>query len=247
MIADIEICCADPAAVVEQYEPYIMKLANRYTNELRRTGAVDFDDLVQVGRIATLDAQQKYNPDKGSFMNCLFYYVRCAMRRALGMDNQSDSPPVILLSLDEPLSDDSETTRGDILSDPDALPVDESIIEDETRTETARQIREAVERMQSEKQREIITRIWFDGQKREDAAAEMGIKPAALRNLDITARQKLKRDWRLKRFVRDEVPLFSVGIREFNTTWISATEKAVFWRESNIFSKQSPEEQNAPE
>ena len=83
MIADRDIPGAEPAAVIEQYEPYLQKLANRYAPVLSRTGAVGMDDLIQVGRIAITDAQQKYNPERGSFLNFLFYIVRRAMRQAL--------------------------------------------------------------------------------------------------------------------------------------------------------------------
>lgn len=248
MIADNEIRGADPAAVIEQYEPYIKKLANRYNQVLKKTGAVGFDDLIQVGRIATLDAQKKYNPDNGSFMNCLYYYARGAMRRALGFNDQTGAPPVSLVYLDEPLSDETETTRGDMIADPDALPMDEPIIEDETRREISEQVRAAVERMKSDKQREIITRVWFTGQKRETAAIEMGMKPAALRNLDKTARNTLRRDWRLKRFIMQEVPLFYVGVERYNTTWTSATEYAVLWRLQHLPQDEpQQEEENALE
>lgn len=230
MIADDEIRSADPAAVIEQYEPFLIKLANRYDDILSRTGAVGFDDLLQVGRIAVLDAQKTYYPDKGSFINWISYYIRKAMRSALDFDNQTGAAPVPLVYLDEPLSDDTETKRGDMVADPDALPIDEPIIEDETKREISKQVREAVERMKSDRQREVITRVWLNGQERTAAAADMGMKTTALQTLDKTARTTLRRDWRLKRFVSQEVPLIFVSLARFNTTWTSATEEAAFWR-----------------
>ena len=59
MIEDRDIPGADPAQVIEQYEPYLQKLANRYIPALAQTGAVGMDDLVQVGRIAVTEAQRK--------------------------------------------------------------------------------------------------------------------------------------------------------------------------------------------
>ena len=225
-IPDEAIPAADPEVVVLQYELYIKKIANRYNSELQKTGAIGFDDLVQVGRIAILDAQKNYNPENGSFINCLFNYARKAMRRALGFNNQTGEPPMTMTYLDEPLSDDSESTRGDMIPDPNVRPMDEPIIEVETRNETYEQVHAALERMKSEKQKEVLTRVYLDGQERTAAAAEMNINTKALYALDQAGRNALYRDDKLKRYAYT-VPFIHVGVSQFNTTWTSATEMAV--------------------
>lgn len=223
MIEDRDIPGADPAAVIEQYEPYLQKLANRYIPALSLTGAVDMDDLVQVGRIAAVEAQQKYRPEDGSFMNCLFYYVRKAMRCALGFNNQTGESPAALVYLDQPLSTETETTLGEILTDPGAVPLDEPIEEEETRRETSEQIRAALDRMKSDKQREVITRVYINGQDRAAAAADMNIRTTALYALDRTGRQTLRRDYRLRKYA-ETVPFVHVGLSQYNTTWTSVVE-----------------------
>ena len=229
MIADTEIRNADPAAVVEQYEPYLQKLANRYTPVLSRTGAVDMDDLIQVGRIAITDAQQKYNPDAGSFLNFLFYVARTAMRRTLGFNNQTGEPPAALVYLDEPLSDETDTTLGDTVADPDAVPMDEPIIEDENRRETSEQIRAALDRMKSDKQRAAVSLVWIEGKTRQAAADEMNMNQGAFYSLEKAGRSTLRRDFRLRKHA-EEMPFVHIGKARFNTTWTSATEYLAMWR-----------------
>lgn len=228
MIADRDIPGADPAAVIAQYEPYVQKLANRYIPVLSKTGAVDMDDLIQVGRIAISDAQHKYNPDAGSFLNFLYYVVRVAMRRELGFNNQTGAPPVALVYLDEPLSDNAETTLAEMIADPDAVPLDEPIIESESRNETSEAVRAALDRMRSEKQRAAINLVWMEGKTRQAAADEMEMKPGAFYALEKAGRSTLRRDHRLRKYA-ESVPFIHVGVNRFNSTWTSATEYAALW------------------
>lgn len=232
-ILDIDIPGADPAAVVAQYEPFIAKQASRYIPILDRSGAVGLEDLCQVGRIAVLKAQKRYDPAGGaSFLSFITLPIKGAMRRALGFDNRTGAAPEQMIYLDEPTTENgTEMTRIDSIPDPSVLPFDEPLIEDETRKETANQVRAAVARLKSEKQREVIQRIYFDGLERRTAAEEMGINHAALCALDRAARSKLKRDYQLKQYV---MPFYQVGINRFNTTWTSATEAAVLWKERLI-------------
>lgn len=232
MIMDSDIPGADPAAVIEQYEPYLKKLTNRYTTLLQRTGSLDNDDLLQAGRIAVMDAQKTYDPDGGmAFIGWLTFYVKKAMRQTLGINSNTGEAPARLVYLDEPLPgmEDKDTTRMDMLEDPAAVPLDESIIEDETRRETSEQVRAALDRLKSEKQREVITRIHLNGQDRSAAAADMNIGTNVLYKLDNDGRRMLRRDWRLKKYA-DSLLFVHVGVRRFNSTWTSATEYAALWR-----------------
>ncbi len=229
-IKDSDIPGADPAAVVEQYEPYIMKLAQRYKPILQQSGAVDIDDLCQVGRVAILQAQQKYNPDNGaSFITYAYSRILVAMRRALGFDNRTGAAPVALVYLDEPLPgvDDEELTRMDMLADPAAVPLDEPIIKEET----AAEVRAAVARLDNPRQQEIIKRVYKDGQKKTAAAADMDISYSYFAAQERKALSKLRRDEKLFRYV---VPSFSAGLNRFKRTFESAVEAAVIWRDEHL-------------
>ncbi|QTE68359.1 sigma-70 family RNA polymerase sigma factor [Clostridiales bacterium] len=234
MIADCNIPGADPTSVIEQYEPFLKTIAKKYTYVLNKSGAVGFDDLIQVGRIAIIDAQKRYEPDKGAFITFLAYRVRAAMQRTLGFNCKGEAPKQ-LVYLDAPISDESEDTLGDTVADLAAPTVDENITESETKREISEQVREALNRMKSEKQREVITRIYIDGQERTAAAADMGMKYSPLCALERAGKRSLHRDEQLKQFVIGEIPFFTVGVMQFNCTWTSATEKTVIWRDKHIF------------
>ncbi len=246
MIADHDIPGAEPAAVIEQYEPYLQKLANRYAPVLSRTGAVGMDDLIQVGRIAVMDAQQRYKPEEGSFLNFLFYAARSAMRRALGFNSQTGALPAALVYLDKPISDDESLTLADTITDPSAVPMDEPIIEEETSRETSEQVQAALERTKSDKQRTAVKLVWLDGKTRTDAAAEMEMNQGAFYSLEKSARSTLRRDYRLRQYVM-QCPSFHVGINRFNQTFTSAVEAAVIWRNEHIPDYMSRKDASAEE
>lgn len=244
MIADCNIPGADPTSVIEQYEPYLKSIAKKYTYVLNRSGAIGFDDLIQVGRIAIIDAQKRYEPDKSTFITFLSYYVRSAMRKTLGYNSRTGEAPEQLVYLDEPISDELDGTLGDTIADLTTPTIDEQITEPETKREISKHVREAVERMKSDKQREVITRVYFYGQERIAAAADMGMQYASFCALERAGRVSLYKDKQLKQFVISEIPFFTVGVRQFNSTWTSAVEKAVIWRDNYVFGNVDPEDDN---
>lgn len=226
MIADMDIRSADPAAVVEQFEPFIKKIAKKFIPLLERSGAVDLDDLIQVGRMAILQVQKRYDPTgDASFLTFIYKPVKWAIMCAAGINSNTGKAPEQLVYLDEPIPgyEDEELSRMDILTDPDAIPLDEPIIEDETHRETSEQVHAALARMKSEKQREVIERVYLNGQDRAAAAADMEIKPKALYALDKAGRSTLRRDYRLRQYAQ-EMPFIHVGVARFNSTWTSSTE-----------------------
>lgn len=232
-ILDSDIPGADPAAVVAQYEPLIKKVAARCISILNRSGAVDIDDLYQAGRLAILQALPQYNPAAGaSFLTFVYKPVQWAIWRAVGIDANTGKLPEVLVSLDEPITadDGSETARIDTIADPDILPFDEPIIEEETRQETAQEVRAAVDRLKNERQREIIQRVYFDNQERKAAADSMGLGYSYFTAEERNARRKLRMDSRLCDIA---MPYFSVSIGRFRQTFESAVEAAVIWRDEH--------------
>ena len=145
-------------------------------------------------------------------------------------------PEEALISLDEPLNEDSDETKLDFV--PDTTPTaEERIIAQDDRQEVADAVHAAVDRLKNEKQREVVRRVWIDGQDRETAAAEMGTTYKALCSVDVNARTKLRLDDQLRQFAILRYPFFRVGVRKFQNTFTSATERAVLWRE-RVFDEQ---------
>ena len=234
-ILDKDIPGADPAAVVAQYDAFIRKIARRYTPVLERTGAIDQDDLQQVGRCALLNAQSKYNPAEGkSFASYAFNWIRSAMRRALGFSS-TGAPPLALDYLDEPLTgeEDCDISRLDMIPDPSVLPFDEPLIEEENRQETALEVRAALGRLKSERQRDILNRIHFKGQERKAIAADLSITVSGVSLQEQAAYRKLRADSRLRTYA-EEIPFIHIGVNRFRSSWTSATEWAVLWRDEHL-------------
>lgn len=94
--------------------------ADRVSRALPSTAVCDFDDLYQSGYFAMLKAIEYFDPDgeykfTTYFTNCL----KNAMADASGFRTlkQKKDPTCFAKSLDAPISDDDETTLGDITAD----------------------------------------------------------------------------------------------------------------------------------
>ncbi len=236
-IPDIDIPGTDADTLIFCFSAWIQKIANRYINALERTGAgavIDTGDLFQVGSLALLRAQKGYDPAGGaSFLHYSQFYIRAAMIREITA-HKRPLPRGAFVSLDEPITADGDDSLSEIIPDKSIVPFDDAIITDETRNETITEVRAAVARLKSKTQREIIERVHFAGESKETAAAAMGIKRRTFSEYERHAREKLHRDFRLRQFVYETIPFFHVGASRFNSSWESAVEKAVLWRENKI-------------
>lgn len=232
-IPDEQITTASAEDVVNQYSAWVQKIVNRYSGLVNETGTYDVEDMYQAGIVGLLEAQNRYEPAGGcSFLTYSYNHIRNAILSLFGYDNpQRKRPPIPLTYLDKPLTDDDDTTLIDTIEDPDIIPFDEPIIDQETRQETAAAVRAAIDRLRNPKQREVISRCWLNGQKRAEAAAEMGIDARTLYFNDRSGRNNLRHDPRLRKYA---MPLFHVGAARFNTTWTSAVELAVIWRDEHL-------------
>lgn len=225
-IPDSQIHDADPEALIRAFTPWVKKIANRYNALLELTGAVDFDDLCQVGQLALLKAQEKYDPDAGSFLTFSKGYIRNAMRRELGISSDGKMPRP-LLRLDNPLDEESEDTLLDLQADKTIEPDDERIL----RLERYDELHKAIGRLKNPQHREIIQRVYFNEQERKEAAADMGMKAGAFYSANQTALAKLRRDFKLRMLC---MPRFRSSLSDFLITFTSSVEAEVLWKEKEI-------------
>ena len=228
-IPDEQIPTASPEAVVIQYSGLIKKIAGRYSAFVDRSGAFDTDDLLQAGRIAILEAQSKYDPGKGiSFVNFSINYLKKGMRRTIGINNEGQTEPVPI-PLDKPLSseDGSSEKIMDLIPDPKEN-TEGNYIEQETQEEIIREVREAVGRLQNEKQREAIRRVYLEEQERKTVAADLEIDSSKLNQVLTQGKYRMKLDMRLIHFAR---PLFTTSLSTFRRTWTSSVEAEILWKE----------------
>ena len=87
-------------------------VARRYAVAVERDPALSYEDLMQEGELALIEARKKYDPGRGmAFDSYAMFYVRKYMRRAIRRYNCE--------SLDEPYSRDGDETRLEMLPAPE--------------------------------------------------------------------------------------------------------------------------------
>lgn len=151
----------------------------------------------------------------------------------------------MLESLDEPLTEESDETRLDLLADETIPEADAGLLEEE-RKQT---VRDAVDRLNPD-QREVVRLRYFSGKTIKEAAAEMDITPVRAVTIWNNARQHLRRDRYLKALaeVNRRTPyLLGVGVTRFNSTFTSAVEELVLLRErllQKVLEGQEAQEEN---
>ena len=135
-------------------------------------------------------------------------------------------------SLDEPISTDDpdSETLLDTIPDPDAIDPPEYCAEEADRLEVIHEVRAAVSRLDNDKQREVVTRYYLNGESTASISLDMGIKRNGISGVRQQALRKLKHDYRLRRFA---VPHFRVGVSEFQTTFTSEPEAIILWKEAH--------------
>ena len=224
-IKDADIPGAAPEELIESFRPWIYKIAKRYNERLKSTGACDMEDLFQAGCIALLQAQKTYDPDAGaSFTTYSFYYLRSAIRRELGL--QKDNEPVTI-SLDSAAYNE----------DPDGLTLEETIPDtsSETPEEYAErmllydQLHKAVNGLKGANCSSVLDMVYLHDMPRKDAAEALGISYKALTQCESKGLRMLRQNMPLQRMY---APNFSTGLGKYRQTFTSAVEEQVLWREA---------------
>lgn len=228
-IPDKAIPETDSETLIFCFDRWVAKVANRYKNAIERTGAIiDIDDLIQVGRLALLRAQNKYDPAGGAgFLTFSFDYLRGAMRRELEK-NMRKLPLNAFVSLDERIKNDGPETYAEIIEDKTIESADERL----ERLDAAAEVRAAVDRLKQERQKEIIKKVYFEDKELKKVAAEMGLKEGYTYALHSDALSRLRKD---KPLVLLCAPHFSVSVSGFLSRWGSAVEAEVIWRDEHLY------------
>ena len=208
-----------------------VKLANywagRYSWALERRNDLDREDLQQAAFVGILRAEKDFKEEKNGLVTLAGYYARNEIRELLGI--RDGKIPPVLESLDEPLNDETEDTRLDLLADETIPEVDAGLLEEEKR----QTVRDAVDRLQ-EDQREVVRLRYFAGMTYQQTADEMNITRDRVATIFQNARRNLRRDRYLKALaeVNRRTPfLLGVGVTRFNSTFTSAVEELVLLRE----------------
>ena len=150
---------------------------------------IDLDDLAQGGYLALVDAVRGFDPQAGgTFLTVLSYHLRKVWRDMYGLRGKRDALNDCI-SLDEPLSDDGDTTRLDLLPDDRAeLAFEES--EDQIFREQLRAFLDKA--LDAAPHGDVIRRRYFQGQTGKAIAAELGVSVSRVGQYEQEARRYLR-------------------------------------------------------
>lgn len=180
-------------ALFLQYRRLLYRLAARYSE---CDSAIDKDDLVQEAFPALLRAAKTHDPSSDkSFLSWCSLYVRGAMLKSFPRRRivNEDGKKVYRLQpipvyLDEPLNEEGDKTRGELLADEKAVVSADRLIRQEIRAE----VRKAVDALPPINA-QIVRRHYLDGKPLSQTAEEMGIRKDEAQAADIKALQQLRR------------------------------------------------------
>lgn len=204
------------------HERWAKYWAGRYGWALENRNDIDREDLVQAALVGDLIAQRKYEPGKCAFTTFSAYYIRREIRNLIGI-KQGRLPPQIE-SLDEPISEDTEDTKLDMLEDKTLPDMADEVIDRERREG----VQAALGRLTDQQQREALRLCYLEGKGAKKTAEALGVSQAEVLRLFDKGKRALHKDRILQKLADVEMNYYiTVGVKTFKSTHISAVEAAV--------------------
>ncbi len=211
----------DNEALIELWESVrrlCFRIAGRYGTMLTRAG-LGTGDIEQELFLAYHAALTAFDPSgEYKFTTYLTRPVMNALRAALGIRSSRELPPVPL-SLNEPLGDEEECTRGDLLPDSratEAFEATENSVWNEQLRDALEQCLDSID----ERTAAIIRGRFLNGYTREALANQAGISPTRAQQLERKGMRQLRQGKNLSRLkaFRDEI----ISTRAYHGTGLSA-------------------------
>ena len=188
----------------EQNKGLLVMMAQRYANMCALDRAVSMEDLVQTGFIGLIKAAKSYDPGAGkSWAGWACWHIQMEFNSALGLRHgHITRAHTGAVTLDKPLSGDEGdgVTTGDMLADESLPDADAAILQDELQ----RDVRAAVSRLRSERQRRVVQLCKLEGLSYRQVAQRMGVSIDQAYQLFFRASGNLSRDPELRKRARLE-------------------------------------------
>lgn len=170
----------------EQCKGFIRKEACRWARAFEARPDIDADDLTQSGYFALLNAVQRFEPARGSFISVLAMTLKTAFADACGMCTQQQRQDPLTkspLRLDSPMPGaDDDITFGDTIPDPNNCYED---VEEKLYQEyVSKTCHKAVDSL-SNRQKEFIELHFFNNMTQKDIAAQQGISFQRVRQIIV--------------------------------------------------------------
>ncbi len=180
--------------VYEQNKGLLVMMAKRYARVCALDRAVSMEDLIQAGCIGLMKAADSFDPNAGkSWSGWACWHIQMEFNSALGLrQGHFTRPHTGAVALDGPLrtGDGEGVTAGDLLADETLPDADEAILRDEL----CRDVREAVARLKSEGQRQVVELCKLRGFSYRQAAERLGVSVGQAYQLFFRATNNLARD-----------------------------------------------------
>lgn len=211
---------------------FYLKANSLYTRLRERCDAsgVEFDDLLQTCYFALCDAVQAYKADgEYNVMSYIKFPLKNHFRSLLGIRTSKRDALNESNSLDEPIGDDGDTTRLEMLTDPNSGEPYEAVVDNVFQSELRDTLEKSISKL-SERRAAVVHSRYFEGKTFEEVAVEMNVSGQMIQHLERESFYKMRRDRDLQVF-HDEVlsrwAYKGTGFRAFKENGISSVERAV--------------------
>lgn len=180
---------------------------------------VTLEDLDQESYFAVKEAAEYHNPEKGTFLTALQYFVQHRIQKAtlqgrgryvVTEDGRrvrvSAEPLDSAQSLDEPVpwDDDGEATRADVTPDPAAAQAFEDAEQNNYRQELRAVLDKALSLL-PDRQRNVIAWRFYEGLTLQQAATLDGVTQERIRQMEDKALRALRQNQELRRFYGEDL------------------------------------------
>ena len=224
------------AQLWEINRPIIRRMFWQWYNRnqsIAEAAGLTLEDFEQEGFFAVQRAAEYHNPDKGSFLTVLQYFVSHQIRSITcgahakyvttedGRKIRISAEPMnTAISLDEPITaenGDDVGTRGDIVPDPAAT----QAFNDAEQSYYLQELRAVLDKalsLLSERQRTIIARRFFEGLTLKQIGQHESITAERVRSIEAEALRLLRKNTQLRKFYGEDLLARSYQFTGF-TAW----------------------------
>lgn len=219
------------------------KFYNRFTNKCIACG-VELADIYQSCFFALYEAAKAYKVDSEykfttyitySFKNTVNALLNSGRRRNI-TDPLNDYPS----SLDVPLTEDTETTKADLLPDDAAVQSFNNAEERIYTEELHNALEQAIQAACNEREANILRRLYWNGETLAEAAKVCGVAPNSVHQSRNHAFRAIRRSYTATRILQpykdfvESHAYHGTGLTSFRSNGTSSVEKTVELWESEL-------------
>ena len=219
----------------ENLQRLVVWKAQQVPEPVRRRGGAEIEDLGQRGYFALEGALRTFRPGEGTVANWFLYYLKTAFAITLGSytARQNSDPLRWAVTMDAPLDEEDGNTLHDLIADERGSLAYESAEKSVYREQLHRALESVLERI-TPPAAAVIRRRYWNGETQKQIAAD-GVSPQRISQMEENALHQLQQPallCELERFVDRNTPYYRhIGLAEYRSTGLSATEKLCIYRE----------------